>query len=84
MSVTDYAKDCLKKQCVQDLLVEKENVEVTDKDVEEEIQTYIDDYGYESKKDVLETISEDDLKSQLLYTKLITKLMKNTTVKTSN
>lgn len=80
MSLEDYAKDCLKKQCVQDLLVEEEQIKVTDEDVDKEIQSYIDELGYESKKEVLQSISEEEIRSELTYTKLVTTLMKNTTV----
>lgn len=80
MTLEEYAQDNLKKQCVQDLLVEAENIEVTDEDVDEEIQYYIDQLGYESEEDVLETISEDELRSELEYTKLMEALMEETTV----
>lgn len=81
MSLTDYAKDTLKDQCIQDLLVEAEGIEVSDQDIEDEIQTYMDDYGYESKEEILEVMSEDDIRSDIEYTQLMEKLMKETTVK---
>lgn len=80
MSLDDYAKDTLKKQCVQNLLLKENSIEVTDDDVNTEIQYYIDELGYESKKEVLAAMSEDEIRSELEYTKLMDALMKNTTV----
>lgn len=50
MSLEDYAKENLKKQCVQDLLLKENSIEITDADVDEEIQYYIDELGYKDKK----------------------------------
>lgn len=81
MSVEDYAKDNLKKQCVQDLLVKKEHIEITEKELNDEIQYYIDELGYKDKEDVLATQSEENFRADLQYNKLMTFLMKNTTIK---
>lgn len=81
MSLEDYAKENLKKQCVQDLLLKEKKITVTDKDMEEEIQYYIDQLGYENKKEVLKAVSESEIRSELQYNKLMTELMKDTTIK---
>ncbi|MFQ7508481.1 FKBP-type peptidyl-prolyl cis-trans isomerase [Anaerobutyricum hallii] len=81
MSLEDYAKENLKKQCVQDLLLKENNIEITDADVDEEIQYYIDELGYKDKKEVLSAISEEEIHSELQYTKLMDALMKETTIK---
>mgnify|MGYP002263966384 CR=1 FL=1 len=81
MSLEDYAKENLKKQCVQDLLLKEKSIEITDADVDEEIQYYIDELGYKDKKEVLSAISEDEIHSELQYTKLMDALMKETTIK---
>ena len=81
MSLEDYAKENLKKQCVQDLLLKENSIEITDADVDEEIQYYIDELGYKDKKEVLSAISEDETHSELQYTKLMDALMKETTIK---
>ena len=81
MSLEDYAKENLKKQCVQDLLLKENSIEITDADVDEEIQYYIDELGYKDKKEVLSAISEDEIHSELQYTKLMDALMKETTIK---
>ena len=70
MSIEEYAKDSLKRQCVQDLLVEAKNVTVTDEELNKEIQYYIDELGYKDKKDVLDTMPEEEIRSELLYTNL--------------
>ena len=80
MSLEDYAKENLKKQCVQDLLLKENKVEVTDADIEKEIKYYIDELGYENKKAVLEAIPEKEIRSELEFTKLMDVLMKNTTI----
>lgn len=80
MSMEEYAKDTLKKQCVQDLLVEAEGLTVTDKEYEAEIQTYIDDYGYEDKDEIMEYYTEDEIRSELLLNKLLDNLMSYTTI----
>lgn len=80
MSLEDYAKENLKKQCVQDLLLKENKVEVTDADIEKEIKYYIDELGYENKKAVLEAIPEEEIHSELEFTKLMDVLMKNTTI----
>lgn len=81
MSLEDYAKENLKKQCVQDLLLKENNIEVTDADVDKEIQYYIDELGYENKKEVLAAMSETQIRSELQYNKLMDALMKDTTIK---
>ena len=80
MTVEEYAKDTLKKQCVQDLLVKEEGLTVTDDEYKEEIQSYIDDYGYENEEEILEYYTEDEIRSDLLLGKLLDKLMSYTTV----
>lgn len=80
MSIEEYAKDSLKRQCVQDLLVEAKNVTVTDEELNKEIQYYIDELGYKDKKDVLDTMPEEEIRSELLYTNLMTELLKDTKI----
>lgn len=65
---------------MQDLLLKENSIEITDADVDEEIQYYIDELGYKDKK-VLSAISEDEIHSELQYTKLMDALMKETTIK---
>lgn len=80
MSMEEYAKDSLKRQCVQDLLVKEENLSVTDEEYEAEIETYINDYGYEDEDEIMEYYTEDEIRSELLLYKLLDKLMSYTTV----
>ena len=53
---------------------------MTDADIEKEIKYYIDELGYENKKAVLEAIPEEEIRSELEFTKLMDVLMKNTTI----
>ena len=80
MSMEEYALDTLKKQCVQDLLVEKEGLTVTDEEYDAEIQSYIDEYGYEDKDAIMEYYTEDEIRSDILFGKLLDKLMSYTTI----
>ena len=80
MTMEEAAKTTLLNQCVQDLLIEAEGIEVTEEEYQEELQSYVDEAGYESEEEVLEYYTEDEIKEDLLYTKLMTTLMSYTTV----
>lgn len=75
LSLEDYAKQTLLSQCVQTLLVEAEGLTVTDEEYNDEIQTYINDYGYEDEAEIMEYYTEDEIRSDILYYKLMDKLM---------
>ena len=80
LSLEDYAQETLMNQYVQDLLVEAEGLTVTDEEYQAEIQTYIDDYGYEDEEEIMEYYTEDEIRSDLLYSKLMTNLLNYTNV----
>lgn len=80
MSLEDYAKQTLISQCVQDLLVKEEGLTVTDDEYQAEIQSFIDDYGYEDEDEIMEYYTEDEIRSDILYNKLMTNLLKYTNV----
>ena len=80
LSLEDYAQETLMNQCVQDLLVEAEGLTVTDEEYQAEIQTYIDDYGYEDEEEIMEYYTEEEIRSDLLYSKLMTNLLNYTNV----
>lgn len=80
MTLDEYAEQTLMNLCVQNLLVEEEGLTVTDEEYQAEIQTYIDDYGYEDEAEIMEYYTEDEIRSDLLYNKLMTNLMKYTNV----
>lgn len=75
MNLDDYVKDVLKQRCVQDLLVEAEKLSVTDEEFKQEIQNYINDYGYEDEEEVMEYYTEEEIKSDMLYNKLMASLL---------
>lgn len=50
MSLEDYAKENLKKQCVQDLLLKENSIEITDADVDEETSTTSMNLDIKTKK----------------------------------
>ena len=68
-------------QCVQELLLEAEEIEVTDEEYEEELSQMMSEGGYTSKEDFLEYYPEEDMRSDIAYQKLMEKLMSYTTVK---
>lgn len=80
MSLEDYAKQTLKNMCVQQLLIKKEGLTVTDEEYQDEIQTYIDDYGYEDENEIMEYYTEDEIRSDILYNKLMKALLSYTNV----
>ena len=75
ISMEDYAKQTLVSQCVQELLVEQEGITVSDEEYDAEIQSFIDDYGYEDEAEIMEYYTEDEIRSDLLYSKLMTTLL---------
>ena len=81
MTLEECAKDTLKMQCVQELLLEAEEIEVTDEEYEEELSQMMSEGGYTSKEDFLEYYPEEDMRSDIAYQKLMEKLMSYTTVK---
>ncbi len=80
MSLEDCAKQMLIDQCVQDLLVEEEGITVTDDEYQAEIQSLIDDYGYEDEDEIMEYYTEDEIRSDILYSKLMENLLSYTNV----
>ena len=81
MTLEECAKDTLKMQCVQELLLEAEEIEVTDEEYDEELSQMMSEGGYTSKEDFLEYYPEEDMRSDIAYQKLMEKLMSYTTVK---
>ena len=63
-----------------ELCDENDNVINVDEELNKEIQYYIDELGYKDKKDVLDTMPEEEIRSELLYTNLMTALLKDTKI----
>lgn len=84
MSLEDYAKQTLMNICVQDLLIKEEGITVTDEEYQEEIQTYINDYGYEDEDEIMEYYTEDEIRSDIMYNKLMKNLLSYTNVVEGN
>ncbi len=75
MTLEEYAEENLKYECILDLLVEAEDITVTDEEYDEEIALFISDYGYEDEEEIMEYYTEDEIRSDILYTKLMDTLM---------
>lgn len=80
MSLEDYAKQTLLNICVQNLLIKEEGLTVSDEEYQEEIETYINDYGYEDEDEIMEYYTEDEIRSDILYNKLMKNLLSYTNV----
>ena len=84
MTMDELAAESLKSQCVQDLLIEAENITVTDEEVEEEMKALSEESGFdiESLEEIEQIYSKEDVRNQLLGDKLFEKLMEYNTIKT--
>ena len=51
------------------------DITVSDEEYDAEIQSFIDDYGYEDEAEIMEYYTEDEIRSDLLYSKLMTTLL---------
>ena len=80
MSLEDYAKFSLKQQCVQDLLVKKENITITKEEIQKEMETIATESGLEKAEDIKEYYSEDDIRSGLIVKKLLEKISASSTI----
>lgn len=80
MSLDTYVQDSLKRYCVTQILFEKENIEVSDKEVNDQIEQEMIDGGYESKEEFLQTVDEEDMRNELKYSKLMDLLLKSVTI----
>jgi trigger factor len=75
MTMEEYAKYSLKGQCVEDLLMEAEKIEITDEDLKEEKQEIAKESGLDNVDEVTEIYSEDEIRSNLVAKKLNEKLL---------
>ncbi|MEE1227536.1 MAG: FKBP-type peptidyl-prolyl cis-trans isomerase [Lachnospiraceae bacterium] len=74
------AKQMLKQQCVEDLLAEKMNIEVTEEDYQKEIQDAIKKDGYSSEKEILKDTPKKAIYDYIRSDKVWTTLMKDTKI----
>ena len=75
--VYDEAMENLKTEYIIHAIAEKENIVVSDEEIDNEVQGYID-YGYFStKEDVLEYITRDEIKTNLEYYQILNILYDN-------
>ncbi len=81
MSLEDYAKDSLFRRCLLELIVEKEGIEPTDKEVDKAIKDEVEAGGYESEEEFLQYSSKDEIKDQLIQGRVMEILEKNATIK---
>lgn len=80
ITMEEYAQETLVSQCVQDLLVKAEGLTVSDEEYQNEIQIFIDEYGFEDEAEIMEYYTEDEIRSDILYTKLMETLMSENNV----
>ncbi|MCR5108238.1 MAG: trigger factor [Lachnospiraceae bacterium] len=68
--IEDYALEAAKKSLVLSALAENESLEVTDEELEEGIDTYVETYGYSSKDEFIETVDMEEFKEYILESKV--------------
>lgn len=78
MTLEESAKESLKRLAVWDLLVKAEGVEVTEEDIEAEIQDMMNQSGY-TRGDILTYFGENGLDTTAEYHKMQKKLLNNNT-----
>lgn len=82
LSVEDYVKKNLIRECAQKLIAEAEGIAVTHKDVTESLEQFVDGDDYATIDDVIDAMGgEDTVKEELLATKIDDLLMKENTLK---
>lgn len=65
--IEDESLNNLKIEYIICAIADAEKVEISDEDVQAQIQSYIDEGYFETKDDVLEYISEEEIKNNLKY-----------------
>jgi trigger factor len=79
----DYLKDeaikNIKSKYVLEAIAENEGITISDEEIEEQIQGFIDTGNYSSRDDVLSYITEEDIKLNLMYHS-VTDIIKNNAV----
>lgn len=80
VSLDDYTKDSLFRNCVLNLLVEKENLSATDEEIDEQIKAEMEAGEYASEEEVLQYSSRENFAEQIVYNKVMDFLMENSTI----
>ena len=75
--IEEEAKSNLKTEYIILAIADAENIEVTDADVDAEIQNYIDNGYFETKEAVLDYISRDEITVNLKYYKVLDVIYKS-------
>ena len=75
MTMEEYANYSLKSQCVEDLLMAEENIEITDEDLQEEMKSIAEESGLDSVDEVTEIYSTEEIRSNLVAKRLNEKLL---------
>ncbi len=66
-TLDEQAKESLKQDMVIEAIAEKEKIEVTEKNYEEQLKILADTYGYEDVDALKEVVKEEDLKRVVRY-----------------
>ena len=80
-TVEEYAKDSLFRQCLLALIVEKEGIEPTDKEIDQVVEEELEAGGYSSVEEVYEYTSREEIRDQLIQDKVMKLLTENATIK---
>ena len=66
-----------KTQYIIHAISKEEGINITEDDINEQIQVYLDSGSFESKEDVLQYITEEDIKTNLMYDKVLELIYNN-------
>ena len=66
----EYAEKAAKESLVVQAIADKEGISISDEELQEAIDTYVEEYGYESEEDFTENTDMDDFKEYILTSKV--------------
>lgn len=80
-TVEEYAKDSLFRQCLLQLIVEKEGIEPTDDEINQVAEQEMEAGGYNSLDEVYADTSKEEIRDQIIQEKVMKILTDNATIK---
>ncbi len=80
-TVEEYAKSVAEEEMIFNCIAAKENINVTDEDVNAAAEELAPSYGYENAEAFLEAYTVEEIRSNLIYEKVMEFLVENSVVK---
>lgn len=69
--ITDMSKEYLKQTLAVELIAEKENLELSEKEYDKEVEKFAKENGYPDSKTLNETLGEDQVKDSILQNRVL-------------